>query len=131
IFEICSRGSLLLDEIGEMPNELQVKLLRVIQEKKVTPVGSTQSIDVDSRIISATHQILADAIHQGNFREDLYYRLAVITINIPPLRDRPDDIPLLVTHFLDIYNEKFKKTVAPPNHELESRLTSYHWPGNI
>jgi DNA-binding NtrC family response regulator len=131
IFEICSRGTLLLDEIGEMPTELQVKLLRVIQEKKVTPVGSTQSVHVDSRIVSATHQNLADAIHQGSFREDLFYRLAVITIHIPPLRDRAEDIPYLVGHFLGIYNEKFGKNVAAPSHDLEARLTGYSWPGNI
>lgn len=131
IFEICSNGTLLLDEIGEMPNELQVKLLRVIQEKKVTPVGSTESVYVDSRIISATHQNLADAIHHGSFREDLYYRLAVITINIPPLRERVSDIPLLIAHFLDLFNEKFNKSVAPPGRDLEARLTSYQWPGNI
>ena len=100
IFEMCSKGTLLLDEIGDMPLSLQSKLLRVLQERKITPVGGSVSIDINTRVIAATHRDLLEEIHDGRFREDLYYRLSVVPIVIPPLRHRKKDIPLLVEHFI-------------------------------
>lgn len=120
-------GTLFLDEIGDLSLVLQAKLLRVLQEKKVTPVGSTRSVDVDIRVISATHVNLEQAIKDGKFREDLYYRLHVAPIYLPPLRDRRDDIGPLIRHFLNLYHgeslEVLKKTIRC--------LESYHWHGNI
>ena len=97
--ELADRGTLFLDEIGEMPRELQVKILRVMEEQKFQRVGGTEEIEVDNRILAATNKDLKQAVEAGSFREDLYYRLKVITISIPPLRERKEDIPLLVEHF--------------------------------
>lgn len=131
IFQMCEGGSLLLDEIGEMPMELQVKLLRVLQEREIQPLGAGRSIPVDVRVIAATNRNPLDEVRAGAFREDLYYRLAVITIELPPLRDRKSDIPQLVNHFLMKMRDRFQKQMANPSRELEARLMAYDWPGNI
>ncbi|MEY4631353.1 MAG: hypothetical protein RIQ81_1473 [Pseudomonadota bacterium] len=130
-FETCSEGTLFLDEIGEMPLALQVKLLRVLQESRVTPVGSNQSIKVNTRVITATNRSLEEEVRAGRFREDLFYRISVLKIHLPSLRERRDDIPLLVNHFLGIYNARFSKSVAAPTGELMARLSAWDWPGNI
>lgn len=131
IFEVCSGGTLLLDEIGEMPVTLQVKLLRVLQEKEVTPIGSSEPISVDTRVIAATNRDLAAEVKAGRFREDLFYRLSVLRIDLPPLRERREDIPLLVNEFLRRFNERFAKHVSGPSHEVMARLVGHDWPGNI
>ncbi len=131
LFQAAEGGTLLLDEIGDMPMRLQVKLLRVLQEQQVRPVGSTDAIHIDVRVISATHRDLMDMLRQGRFREDLYYRLNVVNINIPPLNRRREDIPLLVAHFLqEIAQEsgQERKVYAPEAVEL---LVTAEWPGNI
>src|SRR5690606_2815217 len=131
LFQAAEGGTLLLDEIGDMPMRLQVKLLRVLQEQQVRPVGSTEAIKIDVRVLSATHRDLMDMLRQGRFREDLYYRLNVVNIHIPPLDKRREDIPLLVAHFLqEIAKEsgQERKVYAPEAVEL---LVSAEWPGNI
>ncbi len=131
LFQSASGGALLLDEIGDMPMRLQVKLLRVLQEHQVRPVGSTQAIDVDVRVISATHRDLQELMRQGQFREDLYYRLNVVNIKIPTLDDRREDIPLLVAHFLQQIAKEAgqeRKVYAP---EAVEMLVTAEWPGNI
>lgn len=131
IFQICEGGTLLFDEIGEMPLALQVKLLRVIQERQISPLGAGHSIPIDVRVIAATNRNPLTEVSAGTFREDLYYRLAVITIELPSLRDRKSDIPILVRHFLDKMNERFGKEIAPPTPDVEARLMACDWPGNI
>lgn len=131
IFEVCSGGTLLLDEIGDMPMTLQIKLLRVLQEKEVTPIGSSEPIAVDTRVIASTHRDLEEEVRSGRFREDLFYRISVLRIDLPPLRERREDIPFLVHHFIKRFNERFSKSVAAPTHEILARLTGYDWPGNI
>lgn len=131
IFEICANGTVLLDEIGEMPMHLQVKLLRVLQEKEVTPVGSTQSLKINTRIIAATNRNLHEEVQRGRFREDLFYRLNVIHIDIPPLRERLEDIPLLVERFVREFTTNYSKVVQKPNDSLMTRLQFHDWPGNI
>ena len=131
LFQSAEGGTLLLDEIGDMPMRLQVKLLRVLQENQVRPVGSTESIQIDVRVISATHRDLLTMMREGEFREDLYYRLNVVHINIPVLDERREDIPLLVSHFLiQIAREadQERKVYAPEAVEL---LVTAEWPGNI
>ena len=131
LFQAAEGGTLLLDEIGDMPMRLQVKLLRVLQENQVRPVGSTEAIDVDVRVISATHRDLQALMTHGNFREDLYYRLNVVNIRIPTLDQRREDIPLLVAHFLtQIAREagQERKVYAP---EAVEMLVTAEWPGNI
>jgi len=131
LFQAAEGGTLLLDEIGDMPMRLQVKLLRVLQEHQVRPVGSTEAIDVDVRVISATHRDLQELMGQGRFREDLYYRLNVVNIRIPSLDQRREDIPLLVAHFLQqIAREagQERKVYAP---EAVEMLVTAEWPGNI
>ncbi len=131
IFELCSNGTLLLDEIGDMPLSLQTKLLRVLQEKEITPIGSGETIKINTRIIAATHRDIVKATAEKKFREDLYYRLSIIVIHIPSLRERSDDIPLLVNHFLNVFNQKFNRDIKPPSASVMSTLTNYKWPGNI
>ena len=126
-FQSASGGTLFLDEIGEMPPELQAKLLRVLQERRVEPVGSDQSIDVDVRIIAATNQDLDRLVQMGEFRQDLFYRLNVIPLHVPPLRDRRQDIPLLVKHFLAQFGEP---EVKVEQNALEKLMTN-RWPGNV
>ena len=131
LFQAAEGGTLLLDEIGDMPMRLQVKLLRVLQEHQVRPVGSTEAIDVDVRVISATHRDLQELMGEGRFREDLYYRLNVVNIKIPTLDQRREDIPLLVAHFLQqIAREagQERKVYAP---EAVEMLVTAEWPGNI
>ncbi|MDJ0938888.1 MAG: sigma 54-interacting transcriptional regulator [Woeseiaceae bacterium] len=131
LFQAAEGGSLLLDEIGDMPMRLQVKLLRVLQESQVRPVGSTDAIDVDVRVISATHRDLQELMGQGRFREDLFYRLNVVNIKLPTLDERREDIPLLVAHFLSIIAreaEQERKVYAP---EAVEMLVTAEWPGNI
>jgi two-component system response regulator GlrR len=131
LFQAAEGGTLLLDEIGDMPMRLQVKLLRVLQENQVRPVGSTEAIDVDVRVISATHRDLQDLMRQGRFREDLYYRLNVVNIHLPALDERREDIPLLVAHFLQSIAREAgqeRKVYAP---EAVEMLVTAEWPGNI
>ncbi|UPG63899.1 sigma-54 interaction domain-containing protein [Metabacillus endolithicus] len=130
LFELANRGTLLLDEIGEMPIKLQSKLLRCLQEKEITRVGGTRPIKIDVRVIAATNQNILKQIKEGLFREDLYYRLNVIPIKIPPLRDRKDDIYLLLHYFLEKFNKRYnkQKKIDP---ETADFLTTYHWPGNV
>jgi transcriptional regulator with PAS, ATPase and Fis domain len=131
LFEVAGSGSIFLDEIGEMTAAMQVKLLRVLQERKVRPLGAREHVSVDVRVIAATNRDLNLAIHQGLFREDLYYRLAVITIPLPALRERPEDIELLATHFLRMHAEKSGKRISGISAEAIRCLLSYPWPGNV
>jgi DNA-binding NtrC family response regulator len=130
-FELAHGGSLFLDEIGEIPVEMQVKLLRVLQESEFERVGGIKTIKVDVRLITATNRDLAAEIVSGGFRDDLYYRLNVVPIHLPPLRERREDIPLLVSHFMTRFNERLKKQVAGVEPAAIDRLVSHHWPGNI
>ncbi len=131
LLEAAGGGSIFLDEIGDMTPAMQVKLLRVLQERKLRPLGGTQEVPVDVRVIAATNQNLQEAIRRGQFREDLYYRIAVITIDLPPLRDRAEDIDLLAFHFLSQYAEKSGKRVFGISREALGALENYHWPGNV
>lgn len=130
-FEYAQGGTLFLDEVGDISPGLQVKLLRVTQEKKIERVGGNQEIDVDVRIISATNQAIKEKISRGEFRVELYYRLNVVPIHIPPLCERIDDIPLLVNHFIHIFNRKFNKNISRVTTQVMSRLMQYDWPGNV
>ncbi len=131
LFEEANGGTLFLDEIGDMDISLQAKLLRVLQERKIKPVGDNQFKDIDVRIIAATHKDLKKSIQDGNFREDLYYRLAVIPIVVPPLRHRTDDIPLLCQHFLNKYCVINNKLITGFSFEAMQRLMNMSWPGNV
>jgi two-component system response regulator GlrR len=131
LFQAADGGTLLLDEIGDMPPALQVKLLRVLQEKAVRPLGSSQSIPVDVRIISATHRDLETAMAQGQFREDLYYRLNVVTLQLPTLAERREDIALLANHFLSTLAAKYGKRSSGFAPEALKALTLASWPGNV
>ncbi|MDP4290680.1 MAG: sigma 54-interacting transcriptional regulator [Bacteroidota bacterium] len=130
-FELANGGTLFLDEIGEMPLDMQVKLLRTIQEGYITRVGGDKVIPVDVRIIAATNRNLLNEVDNGTFRMDLYYRLSVIPMNIPPLRDRKEDIPLLIKYFLSMKSMKLQKDIPEMTNELYHQLLSYNWPGNI
>ncbi len=129
-FEIANGGTILLDEVGDIPASMQVKLLRVLQERRFERVGGSQSIEVDVRVIGATNRSLPRMVRDGKFRKDLYYRLNVVKIDLPPLRDRPEDIPILATHFAQKYARASQPVmqIAPEAMEV---LLSYHWPGNI
>ncbi len=131
LFRSADTGTLFLDEIGDMPNQLQVKLLRVLQERQVRPVGDSISVSVDVRIISATHQDLEVAIEKKTFREDLYYRLNVVTLEIPPLRERREDIPLLVDHFISVLNEQNERQVTGFSPDAMKMILEAAWPGNV
>ena len=131
LFQAADGGTLLLDEIGDMPPALQVKLLRVLQERAVRPLGSSQSVPVDVRIISATHRDLEAAMAEGQFREDLYYRLNVVTLTLPTLAERREDIPLLAHHFLIQLAPKYHKRVSGFAPEAIKELTMASWPGNV
>jgi PAS domain S-box-containing protein len=130
LFELAQNGTLFLDEIGDLSPFLQAKILRVIQEKEVFRLGASKGISVNARIITATNRDLSKMLNEGTFREDLYYRLMVVPLHLPPLRERPEDIPLLITIFLDEFNSRFEssKTLSP---QVLNRLLNYHWPGNI
>ena len=131
LMEAAQRGTLFMDEIGEMPTTMQVKLLRVIQEKNLLRLGSTKPIDLDIRIISATNRELEKEVELGRFRQDLYYRLKVVLIKVPPLRERKEDIPLLLNHFLLKYNRAYKKKVQGFSRESLETLMKYSFPGNV
>src|SRR5215831_1549064 len=130
-FELAEGGTIFLDEIGELPSETQLALLRVLQEREFERVGGTQSIKANVRVIAATNRDLHAAIRAGNFRSDLFYRLNVFPIEIPPLRERREDIPLLVEYFIDRFARKAGKTIRGINKNTLDRLVSYPWPGNI
>jgi len=130
-FEVASRGTIFLDEIGEISPFIQVKLLRVIQEREIERVGESKKRKVDIRIIAATNRELIDLVKSGDFREDLYYRLKVYPITIPPLRKRKDDIQLLVSHFITDQNRKTGKNIAGVTQSTMRILMDYHWPGNV
>jgi DNA-binding NtrC family response regulator len=131
LFELADAGTLFLDEIGDMGVLLQAKLLRFLQEKTFKRVGGVRDITVDVRIIAATNRDLTKAVKESRFREDLYYRLKVIPINLPPLRDRKEDIPVLVKSFIDGFNQEFKKNTTGASDEALEQLTLYSWPGNV
>jgi transcriptional regulator with PAS, ATPase and Fis domain len=138
LFETANRGTIFFDEIGTVGPEIQVKLLRVLQDREFMPLGSNESIRVDVRIIAATNADLRKLVEDGKFREDLYYRLNVINLNLPPLRERKDDIPLLVDHFFNRYcreNEKFLnsegRSVLAFETEALQILMEHNWPGNV
>jgi transcriptional regulator with PAS, ATPase and Fis domain len=130
LFQAANGGTLFLDEIGELPKELQAKLLRAVQEGEVRRVGSTQGLPVDVRIVAATNRDLKQAAEDGTFREDLYYRLNVFPITLPPLREHPCDIPLLVTTFLNKYADPTRPITSVAK-ELWAELMTYDWPGNV
>src|SRR5271165_1081125 len=131
LFQASHGGTLFMDEIGNMDQAMQVKLYRVLQEGKVRPLGSTEELDVDVRVIAATNRDLAKAIAAGEFREDLFYRLSVIPIHVPSLRERREDIPLLARHFLEQFRKSMEKPVQGISPEAMSRLEAYDWPGNV
>ena len=130
-FELADGGTIFLDEIGEMPFELQSKLLRVIQDGEFERLGSPRTLKTNVRIITATNRDLAEEVKSGRFREDLYYRLNVFPITMPPLRQRKDDIPLLVNHFVSRFNAKFGRKIETVAKETLNVLQAYHWPGNV
>lgn len=130
-FELADNGTLFLDEIGDMPLSLQVKLLRVLQNQEFERIGATKTTKVNVRIIAATNKDLADLVQNGQFREDLYYRIHVIHLHIPPLRERLDDIPLLCNHFIHKFNKKSTKKVSGVSKDVLNWFQQYHWPGNI
>ncbi|HIJ60869.1 MAG TPA: sigma-54-dependent Fis family transcriptional regulator [Nitrospirae bacterium] len=129
-FEMAKSGTILLDEIGDMPPQLQAKILRVLQERSFERIGGMKTITVDVRIIAATNKNLQDIVAQGKFREDLFYRLNVIPITMPPLRNRTEDIPELCEYFIEKFNKKFNKTVGISN-SVYQYFKNYSWPGNV
>jgi DNA-binding NtrC family response regulator len=131
LFESCNTGTLFLDEISEIPIELQVKLLRVLQEKEIVPLGSDKPVPVDVRIIAASNKNLREEVRKRRFREDLYFRINVIPLHVPPLRLRRDDIPILAHHFLGLYSQQFNKKMEGIPEEVMRQLMAYDWPGNV
>lgn len=131
LFEEADGGTIFLDEIGELPPPLQVKLLRVLQESEIRPLGRAQSRKIDVRVLAATSRNLQQMIRQGDFREDLYYRLNVVSIKMPPLRERGEDIPLLCQHFIDRFNQRLGSNVQGVTPGAMQRLMGYRWPGNV
>jgi len=130
-FEMADKGTLFLDEVGDIPLALQPKLLRVVQEQEFERVGGTRTHQVDVRLVAATNRDLEGMVKRSEFRSDLYYRLNVFPISLPPLRGRPEDIPALVTHFVEIYGRRMGKQIDTIPPETMSALSSYQWPGNI
>jgi DNA-binding NtrC family response regulator len=130
-FEVTNRGTLFLDEIGDMPLAQQAKLLRTLEERKVSKVGTHQAIDVDVRIIAASNHPVEKMIEEKKFRQDLYHRLSTFIIHLPPLRERSEDIPILVRHFVDSFAQKMKKNITGVNEKVLDKLVKYHFPGNI
>ena len=131
LFEEADGGTLFLDEIGELPGQLQVKLLRVLQEGEIRRIGESKPIQIDVRIVAATVKDLSKEVNEGHFREDLFYRLNVLPIHIPPLRERKEDIPLLIQHFIGKYNQTMNKNVADVDHNALDTLMNYKWYGNV
>ncbi len=130
-FELADGGTIFLDEIGDVPLEVQVKLLRVLQEQEFERIGGTQTIKVDVRLIAATNRDLSKAVKDGAFRADLFYRLNVFPIHVPPLRERKEDIPLLVQHFVNKFKQKISRDISEISDETMQLLIDYHWPGNV
>ncbi len=130
-FELANRSTIFLDEIGDLPTDVQIKLLRVLEERQVERLGDPHPIAVDTRVIAATHQDLEKRVAEGTFREDLFYRLNVFPIRVPPLRERLEDIPLLVWRFAEEFAKPFGKRIESINQESLAALTQYPWPGNI
>jgi transcriptional regulator with PAS, ATPase and Fis domain len=130
-FELADGGTIFLDEIGDMSAELQVKILRVLEDREFEQVGGCKSIKVDVRVIAATHRNLEEEVEKGSFREDLYYRLNVIPVSLPPLRERKSDLSILVSHFLEEFNEKNNRDIRGVSEETMRIMTSYCWPGNV
>jgi len=130
-FELAHGGTLFLDEVGDISIKTQIKLLRVLQEKSFRRLGGTEPIKVDVRLVSATNRDLVAAIEDGSFRNDLYYRLNVVTIQLPPLRERKDDVPLLAAHFINKYNVEFNKKFDRVDRKAMDFMLDYHWPGNV
>jgi len=130
-FEYANGGTLFLDEVGEMPTETQIKLLRVLEDRKITRVGSNDEKSINVRLIAATNAALKDAMEKGTFRRDLYYRLSVVTIYLPPLRERKPDIPLLIDHFIKEFSKLYGKEVQGVSRAAKHALIHYEWPGNI
>jgi len=131
LFQEAEGGTILLDEIGELPLPLQVKLLRVLQENEIRPIGDSKSMKVDVRVLAATAKNLEEEVHKGTFRKDLYYRLNVLTIKLPPLLQRTEDIPLLCKHFIHRFNRILEKEVKGLTPDAMAQLLAYHWPGNV
>jgi two-component system response regulator PilR (NtrC family) len=131
LLEVAEKGTVFLDEIGEMSAVMQVKLLRVLQERRFRRVGGLEEITADIRVVAATNQDLSKAVAEGRFREDLFYRINVIGIALPPLRERREDIPLLAEHFLAKYSEQMEKAITGVSREAMDLLLNYDWPGNI
>ena len=131
LFEAAHRGTLLLDEVGETLPSLQVKLLRVLQEKRIRRVGGTDEVEVDVRVVAATNRPLDRLVQEGRFREDLFYRLNVIPIRVPALRERREDVPLLANHFLERFGREMGKPLAKISSEAMECLMRYSWPGNV
>ncbi len=130
-FTFADGGTIFLDEIGDIPPSIQSKLLRVLEEHAFEPLGAVKTVEVDVRVIAATNRDLQQAIKHGRFREDLYYRLNVVPITVPPLRERSEDIPLLIDHFVEVFAEKFTKTGAQVSQDAMDLLVDYTWPGNV
>ncbi len=131
LFVRAHEGTIFLDEIGDMPHSLQSKILRVLQERKFYPLGSKKPVEVDVRVIVATNKDLKEEVREGRFREDLFYRIYVIPVMLPPLRDKKEDIPPLVKHFLEKFNEKMRKQIKGLSPEAMQKLMLYDWPGNV
>jgi two-component system nitrogen regulation response regulator GlnG len=130
-FQLADGGTIFLDEVGEIPLDLQSKLLRVLQESEYERVGDDRTHTVDVRVIAATNRDLEQAVAGGSFREDLFYRLKVFTIELPPLRERMDDLPLLIAHFIKLFNRELRKQVRSISPEASRMLENYEWPGNV
>ncbi len=130
-FQLSDGGTIFLDEIADISPKIQIKLLRVIQEKEFERVGDSKTSKVDVRVVSATNQDLSEKVKRGEFREDLYYRLNIMKINLPPLRERREDIPLLVNHFMKKFNTKFTKDITSISKDVEKLFMDYNWPGNV
>src|SRR5689334_675568 len=131
MFQLANGGTIFLDEVGEMSPTLQVKLLRVLQDREVRPVGGDRPLKVDVRVLAASNKDLAAEVEGGRFREDLFYRLQVIPIVMPPLRERRSDVPLLITHFLEKHNKKRGGRPVTMTEEAKVHLWEYDWPGNV
>lgn len=131
LMESANKGTIFLDEIGDLPLELQVKLLRVLESHEVRRVGSVDPINIDVRVVAATNRDLQEDVQNGTFREDLFFRLSIVDLRIPPLRERKDDIPILVNHFIGRFNEKMNRSVSGLSEEVTRAFVQHHWPGNV
>ncbi len=131
LFERASGGTIFLDEVTEMPLAMQPKLLRVVEEQRIRRLGGSAELPIDVRIVAASNRSIPQAVREGRFREDLFYRLTVLSIELPPLRDRLDDIPLLADYFIEYFNRKIKRQVEGPDQDFIDVLMAYPWPGNI